>query len=62
MSFTTTEGAFLLIVGFVLLMGVLFISAAILQMVSDDSDDLPVDSGLRKSDVGRANSVWGDKD
>jgi len=28
----------------------------------DDSTDFPVDSGLRKSDVGRANSVWGDKD
>lgn len=61
MTLTTTEGAFMLIVGFVLLMGVLFISAAILQLISDD-DDLPVDSGLKKSDVGRANSVWGDKD
>jgi len=59
---TTTEGAFLLIVGFVLLMGVLFIVAAVMQLVSGDSDDLPVDSGLRKSDVGKANSVWGDKD
>ena len=59
---TTTEGAFLLIVGFVLLMGVLFIVAAVMQLVSGDSDDLPVDSGLRKSDVGRANSIWGDKD
>ena len=59
---TTTEGAFLLIVGFVLLMGLVFISAAVLQLISDDSDDLPVDSGLRKSDVGRANSIWGDKD
>ena len=61
MTLTTTEGAFMLIVGFVLLMGVLFISAAILQLISDD-DDLPVDSGLKKSDVGRANAVWGDKD
>lgn len=51
MNLTTTEGAFLLILGFVLLMGVLFIVAAFMQLGSDDSDDLPVDSGLKRSDL-----------
>jgi hypothetical protein len=62
---STTEGAFLIVGMFVLFFVILLIGRFIFWLSSfffDDDCDLPVDSGLRKSDVGRANSVWGDKD
>jgi len=60
-----TEGAFLIVAMFTMFFLVLVVGKFILWLSTffmDDSTDFPVDSGLRKSDVGRANSVWGDKD
>jgi len=62
---TTNEGAFLIVVMFLLFCFMLIVGKFVMWLVSffvDDSTDFPVDSGLRKSDVGRADSVWGDKD
>ena len=62
---TTNEGAFLIIAMFTMFLLVLVVGKFVMWLVSffvDDSTDFPVDSGLRKSDVGRADSVWGDKD
>jgi hypothetical protein len=62
---TANEGAFLIVVMFLFFCSVLIVGSFVMWLVSffmNDSTDFPVDSGLRKSDVGRANSVWGDKD
>jgi len=62
---TTNEGAFLIIAMFTMFLLVLVVGKFVMWLASfffDDPTDFPVDSGLRKSDVGRANSVWGDKD
>lgn len=61
---TSTEGMFLIVVMFTLFFMVLIAVRFAVWLASFFMDDgeFPVDSGLRKSDVGRANSVWGDKD
>jgi hypothetical protein len=62
---TANEGAFLIVVMFLFFCSVLIVGSFVMWLVSffmDDPTDFPVDSGLKKSDVGRANSVWGDKD
>jgi hypothetical protein len=62
---TATEGFFVLVLFFCGFLFSLMLGRFLFWLASffvDQETDFPVDSGLRKSDVGRANSIWGDKD